>query len=176
MIETEHLSLRPHAPSDFEPWYAMMADPVLLRVVARPELSREDAWNQLLRHAGHWSWFGYGNLAIFDKKDSRFLGEVGLFESHRDLGAGFDGCTETAWILNRSAQGRGLAVEAVSAALEWIEQVHGTERTVCLINSENLSSFRVADKLGYRPFRSCVYKTVAHTILERPRKQVDQSI
>ena len=69
--------------------------------------------------------------------------------------------------------GRGLSVEAVGAAFEWIERVHATEWTVCLVSCENLPSFRVADKLGYRPFGSSVYKEVAHTLLERPRGHRD---
>ena len=168
MIETSRLRLRPHRLEDFEAWYAMFSDPELFRFIAAPQLSREDGWNRLLRYAGHWSLLGYGMFAVFDRASGAFVGDVGLADFHRSLGERFDDIPEASWIMARTAQGRGLATEAVAACHDWIDRVHAPTRTVCLINPDNAASLRIADRFGYRAFGSCVYKGAACAMLERP--------
>ena len=104
MIETPNLLLRPHQLADFEPWFAMYSDDTLFRFIGAPHLSREDAWNRLLRYAGHWSLLGYGLFAVLDRASGAFLGEVGLADFHRGLGEQFDPFPEAAWIMARAAQ------------------------------------------------------------------------
>src|SRR3546814_2786705 len=43
----------------------------------RQPLSPEDAWNRLLRYAGHWTLLGYGIFAVVEKASGRFIGEIG---------------------------------------------------------------------------------------------------
>ena len=107
MIETPNLILRPHRLEDFEPWFAMYGDEELFRFIGVPKLSREDAWNRLLRYAGHWSLLGYGLFAVLDRTSGAFLGEVGLADFHRGLGDEFDPFPEGAWIMARATHGRG---------------------------------------------------------------------
>jgi RimJ/RimL family protein N-acetyltransferase len=167
MIDTARLRLRPHRLEDFEPWFAMFQDRSLFRFIHAPAPTREDAWNRLLRYAGHWALLGYGLFAVFDRADGAFLGEVGLADFHRALGPDFDGVPEAAWILTAAAQGRGLALEAVSAAHEWLDGAKAPARTVCLISPENAPSLRLADRLGYVAFGACTYKDSACTMFER---------
>jgi RimJ/RimL family protein N-acetyltransferase len=167
MIETPRLVLRPHILEDFEPWFSMFSDPELFRFIGFPNLSREDAWNRLLRYAGHWSLLDFGMFAVVEKATNRFFGEVGLADFHRGLGPRFDGYPEAAWIMLRSAQGRGLALEAVTACHKWFDEQRGPARTVCIIKPHNEGSLRLASKVGYRPFGDCVYKQDRYIILER---------
>ncbi|MBV8123890.1 MAG: GNAT family N-acetyltransferase [Burkholderiaceae bacterium] len=167
LIETDRLLLRPHRLSDFEPWYAMFSDRELFKFIAAPQMSREDAWNRLLRYAGHWTLLGFGLFAVFRKSDGVFLGETGLADFHRGLGELFDGHLEAAWIMTRAAQGQGIALEAAKAAHDWIDQALVPPRTVCLIGGDNLPSLRVAAHLGYEVFGECRYKDSANKMLER---------
>lgn len=167
MIETSRLRLRPHALEDFEAWYAIFSDRALFQFIAAPQLSREDGWNRLLRYAGHWSLFGYGMFAVFDKATDTLVGDVGLADFHRGLGERFDGIPEASWIIARAAQGRGLAAEAVAACHGWIDRTHAPTRTVCLINPDNAPSLRIADRFGYRAFGNCLYKDAPCVMLER---------
>jgi RimJ/RimL family protein N-acetyltransferase len=167
MIETSRLILRPHALKDFEPWYAMFSDEELFRFIGAPKLSPEDAWNRLLRYAGHWSLLGFGLFAVFERASGQFIGEVGHADFHRGLGPRFDGFPEAAWILARSAHGQGFASEAVAAAHRWIDQRHGPARTVCIINPDNVSSLQLAARFGYKVFDNCVYKGRACAMFER---------
>ncbi len=168
MIETQRLVLRPYARVNLEVWHDLLTDADLFRFVAAPPQSREETWNRLLRYIGHWALLQYGSFAIFGKEDDRFLGEVGLFESHRGLGPNFDGHTEVGWILNRSAQGQGFATEAALAALKWMDRTHAPAQTVCIVGAANKPSLRLADKLGYQSFDLCMYKDIEHVMLRRP--------
>lgn len=167
MIETPNLLLRPHQLADFEPWFAMYSDDTLFRFIGAPHLSREDAWNRLLRYAGHWSLLGYGLFAVLDRASGAFLGEVGLADFHRGLGEQFDPFPEAAWIMARAAHGRGLALEAVTAAHDWIDRTLAPPRTVCIINPDNAASLRLADRLGYREFDRALYREKICVMLAR---------
>lgn len=167
MIETANLILRPHRREDFEPWLAMFKDEELFRFIGVPNLSREDAWNRLLRYVGHWALLGYGLFAVIDRTSDTFLGEVGMADFRRGLGERFDPFPEAAWIMTRAAHGRGLALEAAFAAHSWIEQSRAPTRTVCLIHPENVASLRLADKLGYREFDMASYKGELYAMLAR---------
>ena len=167
MIETPNLILRPPRLEDFEPWFAMYGDEELFRFIGVPKLSREDAWNRLLRYAGHWSLLGYGLFAVLDRTSGAFLGEVGLADFHRGLGDEFDPFPEGAWIMARATHGRGLAFEAVAAAHDWIDRPRAPARTVCIINPENTASLRLAGKLGYCEFDRASYKDRVCVMLAR---------
>jgi len=169
VIETERLVLRPHRISDFDAWYAMFADRELFQFIAAPKLTREDGWNRLLRYAGHWSLFGYGLFAIFRKSDGQFVGETGLADFHRGLGESFDPHPEAAWIISRSMHGQGVAMEAATAAHQWIDEALAPPRTVCIIAEENKPSLRIAGHLGYKIVGECSYKDAPLMMLERTR-------
>src|SRR5216683_2380038 len=87
-----------------------------------------------------------------------------IFRGHRleDL----EGC----WVLARWAHGRGLATEAVRAAVAWGDVHFGTGRTVCLISPDNVASIRVANKCGYQEFARTSYKGQPTIMFERPRR------
>jgi RimJ/RimL family protein N-acetyltransferase len=101
-------------------------------------------------YLGHWSAFGYGFFAVFDKSTGEYLGETGLAQFRRGIGNAFDDLDEAGWVFSRRAHGRGIAYEAASAVHGWYEQ-RWSKPTFCLIPSENHASFRIAGKLGYRP-------------------------
>src|SRR3546814_19996070 len=64
----------------------------------RQPLSPEDAWNRLLRYAGHWTLLGYGIFAVVEKASGRFIGETGIADFHRGLGDDFDQAGEAAYV------------------------------------------------------------------------------
>ena len=167
MIETPRLLLRPHVLGDFEASYAISADPEVVRYIGGTPMSREDAWARLLRFAGHWALAGHGIFAVVEKAGGTLLGEVGLADFKRGLGAAFDGTPEGAWVFAAAAQGRGYALEATRAAHDWYDARHGAGRRVCIIDPDNVRSLKLAAALGYRPFGGAIYKNHAVTMLER---------
>jgi len=147
----------------------MSADREMARFSGLEPADSDEAWKRLLRHAGNWSLFGYGFVALEEKATGCFVGEAGLAQFKRGLGSGFDGVPEAGWAIAPWAQRHGYATEAAAAALAWIEAGFGFRRSVCVIHAENAASIRVAEKLGYTPFGQCTYRGYAAITFERLR-------
>ena len=158
MISSPRLALRPYRIEDFEAYSEM---------VAASGLTREDAWNRLLRYIGHWEVFGFGLFAALDGQTGVLVGEAGLARFGRNLGPAFDEAPEASWTVAPAARGRGLASEAAEHAHAWFEGAFGRKRTVCLVDRENAASMRVAAKLGYTAFSETTYRGTSFVMLER---------
>ena len=85
----------------------------------------------------------------------------------RDIAPLLGNCPESGWSLAPHAHGQGYATEALGAALAWGDANFPQPRTVCLINAANLSSLRLANKLGYQEFDRTTFKEQPVVLLER---------
>lgn len=166
-IETSRLILRAHRLDDYEDCCFLTSDAEAVRMIFQQPLSREDTWHRMLRFAGHWALLGYGLLLVEEKATGRVVGEVGVADFHRGLGADFDPFPEMAWMIASDVHGHGYATEAAGAALAWMEANFAPERMVCIIDPENGPSLRVSEKLGFHPFAKAEYKGKAVTKLRR---------
>lgn len=171
MIETRRLTLMKPSLADFDEFHAMRSDTTLTKLLGSTPVSREDAWNKLLRNIGRWTAFGYGIFTVRDKIRGDLIGEVGLAHVSRGLGEAFDPFPEAAWILAAAGHGRGYATEAAVAAHDWMARTHQRSRTVCIIHPGNRASIRVAEKLGYAGIGDASYRGTSLTMFER-RKAV----
>ena len=171
-LDTARLTLRGHTLADFAECAAMWADPLVTRYIGGRPLSEEEVWARVLRYAGLWALLGFGYWVVRERTTGRFVGEVGLADFRRDLSPALHGAPEVGWVLAPWAHGRGLATEAVGAALAWADArvedaVLGVGRTVCLIVPENGASVRVAEKCGYRAAGDATYKGHTTRVFER---------
>ncbi len=153
VIETERLRLRRHRPGDLEERIAITGDPEFMRFVGGA-YDRQENWARILRYVGHWTLFGYGLLAVEERGSGRYVGDVGLAHFERGLGSDFDDAPEAAWMIAAWAGGRGYACEGMAAAIDWHQRRFGSTRQVCIVDPVNAGSLRVAQKLGFRTFRS----------------------
>jgi len=168
VIETERLRLRCHRLEDFEPCAAMWSDPLVTRYILGKPATREESWARVLRYVGHWALLGFGFWAVEEKATGDYLGEIGFAEFQRDIRPSLVGVPEIGWVLVSHAQGKGLATEAVRAAVAWGETRFSGARTVCIIHPENAASIRVAEKCGYREFCRTEYHGKPAILFERP--------
>jgi len=149
-LETSRLTLRAHAPDDFEFVAAMWGDADVVRHIGEGKpLTREEAWNKFQRFPGHWHWMGFGSWAIEERASGTLIGEVGFIERKRERGDDFAAVPEMGWALVPAAAGKGYATEAVNAAIAWGHTHFGAVRTLAVINPENTGSIRVAQKCGF---------------------------
>lgn len=167
ILETERTILRPHKPEDFDAYTAMGADPLVFRFIGGRARTREESWQRLLRHAGMWSFMGFGYWAIEEKGTGRFLGEAGFHELRRAIEPSFEGTPEAGWGLISAAHGKGLATEVVSRFLAWGDQAFDGGRTVCIVEPTNPASLKVAHKCGYREYGRGLYNEHTMIVLER---------
>lgn len=168
-LETPRLRLRAHRLDDFPAIAAMWADPRVVRFIGGVPVSREAAWSRFLRQIGLWHHLGFGFFAIEDRATGAWVGEAGFQDLRRDLTPSIEGTMEAGWALIGAMQGKGLAEEAMRAALAWAA-THGTgARITAIINPGNAASLRVADKLGFTSFAQGDYGGRTVVMLERAR-------
>ncbi len=166
-IQTARLTLRAHTLDDFDEYAEMWADPRVTQHIGGKPFTREECWGRFLRFPGHWSLMGFGCWIARERESGRFVGDLGLFDMHRELQPSFGGAPEAGWALAPWCHGRGYATEAMQAALGWVDANVSPPRTVCMINPGNEVSIRVAGKLGYREYARTSYKTEAVILFER---------
>jgi len=166
-IETERLTLRLPALSDFEDAVTMLRDEAVSRHIGGKPFTREESWLRFLRNVGHWQLYDYGFWVVREKRGGGFVGHVGLGDFRREMTPSFAGDPEMGWVLARSAHGKGYATEAAQAAIAWMCLRHRPARMVCMIEPENTASLRVAAKCGFREFARTTYKDSAVVLWER---------
>lgn len=171
ILETPRLVLRPHRLDDYEACCRLTGDPEAVRMIYRQPMSREDTWHRLLRFAGHWAMLGYGMLIVEERSSGRVIGEVGIADFHRGIGADFDLWPEAAWMMASDVHGYGYATEAASAVIEWMDAAFAPDHMVCIIDPENAASLRVAEKLGFHAFSQAEYKGKTVKTLRRSAAQ-----
>lgn len=158
MIYTERLLLRPHTLQDTASIFQLATDPTVSQFIRGLPTSHEEAWQRLQRYAGHWSLLGFGIFAVFERATGQFVGEVGLADFQRGVGADFDGTPEAAWLFTGASHGRGYAYEAMTAALTWMDGQRASTRRVCIIDVKNAASIKLAAKLGFKHYGDANYR------------------
>ena len=95
-----------------------------------------------------------------------YVGSVGVLDFHRVLEPAFD-APELGWGVHPRHQGKGLAFEALSAALSWCDDALNAPRTVCMISPDNDPSIALARRAGYAPYIETTYKGEPVILFER---------
>jgi RimJ/RimL family protein N-acetyltransferase len=167
IVETARLRLRAHRLDDFEASFAMWSDPAVTRYIGGKPSTEQQTWSRLMTYAGHWALLGFGYWAVEDTSTGIFAGELGFANFRRDIAPSMRDVPELGWTLASRFHGRGLATEAVRAAVAWGDARFGATRTVCLINAENAASIRVAQKCGYDVFERTIFSEQPTLFLQR---------
>jgi RimJ/RimL family protein N-acetyltransferase len=145
-IETDRLILRPTAPGDFEAWARFAADPEVMRHLGGVQ-PRSTAWRGFIAMAGAWQIQGFAMFSVIEKSTGNWLGRIGPW-----MPEGWPG-TEVGWGLVREAWGKGYALEAATAAIDWSFRQLGWSEVIHTISADNAGSKAVARRLGSRYLR-----------------------
>ena len=166
-IETQRLRLRAHRPEDLGAALVMWSDTDVTRYIGGRPSTEQQAWSRLLNYAGHWALLGFGYWAVEEKASSTFVGELGFADFKRDIDPAMRGVPEAGWTFASPVHGRGYATEALRAVVRWGDEQFSPDRTVALIDADNLASIRVAEKCGYREFMRARYSERPTIFFER---------
>ncbi|MDO8400057.1 MAG: GNAT family N-acetyltransferase [Bradyrhizobium sp.] len=145
VVETARLRLRQWRSADIAPYTAMLADPPTARFITvdgNPVIDAMTGWRHSVVMAGHWSLHGAGMFAVEEKESGKFIGRVGPW--FPPAWPEF----EIGWGIARQAQGKGYAVEAARASIDWAFATFEIERVIHCIDRENTASQGVARRLG----------------------------
>ncbi|AXI47052.1 N-acetyltransferase [Sulfitobacter sp. SK012] len=151
-INTARVTLRGMRPEDFGRFAQIWSMPEVASHITGKPRSRSRSWDAFLRNAGHWQISGFGQWAVQIHGQQQMAGQAGFFFAARGLGEDFDPFPEAGWVLAPDNHGKGLGLEAVTAAHDWFDRIVAG-RTVCMITPENENSLRLAQALGYKLLR-----------------------
>jgi RimJ/RimL family protein N-acetyltransferase len=145
VIETARLKLRPWRDTDIAPNTAMLSDPAAGRFITadgKPITDEFVGWRNAAIMAGHWALHGFGMFVVEEKSSGKFAGRVGPW--FPPAWPGF----EVGWGIAGEFRGKGYAVEAARASIDWSFASFELDRIVHCIDRENVASQAVARRLG----------------------------
>lgn len=145
VIETGRLKLRQWCGADIAPNTAMLSDPGSARFITvdgKAVTSELVGWRNAAVMAGHWALHGAGMFVVEEKASGRFAGRVGPW-----FPPGWHGF-EVGWGIAREFRGKGYAVEAARAAIDWVFATFEIDRIIHCIDPDNAASQTVARRLG----------------------------
>lgn len=157
VLVTERLELWRPQRSDHAGLLALIAPESVRRFLGPAKPTAEDAFARLLRNAGSWALYGYGNFVVRERGSAQIVANCGVFhtwrgfpgDNARGAGLGMDDVPEAGWIIAEPHWGKGYAGEAMRAALDWFDTTHGPRRVVCMIEEGHSASAAVAARLGF---------------------------
>lgn len=151
VIETERLLLRANHPDDFPAMCAMWQDDTYVRFIGNRKRPPGEVWGTLQRNIGSWSLFGYGYLSVEDRETGAFVGECGFSQSRRhDVSPALPEEPEAGWGFAPAYWGKGIALEAMTGIVRWMEEQDPAFPSHCIIDLQHKASRKVAEALGYR--------------------------
>jgi RimJ/RimL family protein N-acetyltransferase len=145
-IDTPRLILRPPVRADFDAWARLGADEENTRFLGGVQ-PRPLAWRHFGFAVGSWHLQGFGAFSVIEKASGEWVGRVGPLQPE-----GWPG-TEVGWSLWKGFWGKGYAIEAATAAIDWAFDELGWTEVIHCISAENLASVAVATRLGSRILR-----------------------
>jgi RimJ/RimL family protein N-acetyltransferase len=167
IVETPRLRLRGHRADDLAACLPLWNDPIVTRFIGGRAYTQEEVWQRVQRYAGSWVLLGHGFWVIEDKASGRLVGEIGIMDARRELEPPFGDDRELGWALLPDVHGKGYASEALAAVLDWERGAFNAPCLVALIDPDNTSSIKLAEKYGFRERVRSVYKSVPTIQFER---------
>lgn len=140
-LETERLILRPTALEDFERWAEFQGDAETTRFIGGPK-SPAEVWRVMMSVAGAWALTGESFFSVVERSTGQWIGRVGPWTPYQWPGR------EIGWSLHRDAMGKGYALEAAGATMDYAFDVLGWDDVIHSIDPENLASQALAARLG----------------------------
>jgi RimJ/RimL family protein N-acetyltransferase len=150
LIETERLKLRRWRETDIAPNTQMLSDPDTARFITsdgKPITDEFVGWRNSAIMAGHWALHGFGMFVVEEKGSGKFIGRVGPW-----LPPSWPGF-EIGWGIAREFRGKGYALEAARASIDWAFAIFEIDRIIHCIDRENVASQAVARRLGAKKTR-----------------------
>jgi len=172
MIETKRLHLRSMVPEDTEDLLEIFTDPRVMESFGVPPFTREQMTGWIDCNLAHQDEHGYGLFSVILKSENKLIGDCGLehmvLDGHDIVELGYDIASHY-W-------GRGLATEAAEAVRDFAFTNLDLQELVSLIQTHNLASQRVSEKLGMQLRRTFLRNGREYALYSIMRKDGQQAL
>jgi ribosomal-protein-alanine N-acetyltransferase len=153
IMETSRLTLRYITARDAEALMPILGDAEVMQFSIIGVHSQRQIKQFIEQRLISYLEYGFGLYALVHKHNQELIGYCGFFiqsiEQQKEVEVGYR--------LARKYWGQGLATEAAQAVVEYGQQRFNFQRFVCLIETENSRSIRVAHKLGMTLEKKIIY-------------------
>jgi RimJ/RimL family protein N-acetyltransferase len=139
-LHTDRLTLRMPRLGDFEAWASHFATD--RSVHEGGPMDRYAAWQYWAADVALWTLKGYGPFGVDDRATGAYLGEVGIYH-----GEGYP-APELGWFVVPGAEGKGVALEAARAVLDWVRDTFDWPHITNIIEPANARSIALGLRLG----------------------------
>lgn len=143
-IRTPRLALRAYRHDDADASFAYYSRPEVTKYLPWGPWTRDEAQKRVAVRATRTAITGPESiLSLVIEHDGALVGDVVLWPTEPTLSR-----AEVGWAVAPSAQGRGIATEAVGALLDVAFDIYGMHRVVAHMHPANIASHRVAERVG----------------------------
>lgn len=153
ILETSRLTLRYITARDAEALMPILGDAEVMQYSIIGVHSKKQIKQFIEQRLISYMEYGFGLYAVVHKQNQELIGYCGFFiqsiEQQKEVEVGYR--------LAKKYWGQGLATEAAKAVVEYGQQRFNFQRFVCLIETENSRSIRVANKLGMTLEKKIIY-------------------
>lgn len=139
-LHTNRLTLRAPRLGDFDHWADFFASDRSIHE-GGPK-NRLSAWQHWAADVALWTLKGYGPFGVDDRATGAYLGEVGIYH-----GEGYP-APELGWFVTPEAEGKGVALEAAQAVLDWLRASFDWRHVTNIIEPANARSIALGLRLG----------------------------
>lgn len=167
LLRTERLDLWQPRLGDMPGLVELIAADETRRFLGPAQADEKSQFEKLLKNAGGWALYGYGTFHVRLRGEEAIVGSCGVFHSWRGFGQGMDDVPEAGWIIRHDHWGRGIAGEAMRAALGWFDATHGPRRVAAMIEDGNTASERLASALGFVEYGRQIFEDSPLILYER---------
>jgi len=143
-LETERLVIREFDEKDTTTLYEIMKKSRVMHAWEHG-FTFEETREWLARQQERYRRDGFGYFAVLQKPSASLIGQAGLIASDIEGKS----VTEIGYVFDDSVWGNGYATEAARALVEFAFGTLGVDELYCTMRPENLSSVKVAQRLGF---------------------------
>ncbi len=158
VITTPRLILRPASHSDFDATYQLLSDPEVMRFSLNGPYSDQQI-TDFINHCIQQQKNNLpGLLAVINRTNGLLIGYCGFYAQK------INGIheMELGYRFSKRYWGQGLATEAAMAMKNYAFEEMGLTRLISIIEKENISSIRVAQKTGFTLEKKMIYNGKTH--------------
>ena len=145
ILETERCVVRELTLDDLDALFELYGDGEIDKYTDSLYPYEEEKEFQCAYIENMYRYFGYGLWLVFSKETGELIGRAGL--EHREYDEEIE--LELGYIIGTKHQGKGYATEVCEAILDYAKENCGFERINALVENENISSIKLAQKLGF---------------------------